>query len=197
MKKYALMLVALCPSLLYAASCCSTTMEGADQPLPGDSIYQLESVWKASDETDHTLASLRGPIRVVAMFYSSCTYACPMIAAELSAIQEQLPSDAPVHFTLFSFDPARDNPKALAAFAERQGLSGHRWLLLSANDDAARELAAVLGVRYRNEPDGEIAHSNQITLLDQEGRIVYQLPGLGSDATPLLAATRKLINTEK
>jgi protein SCO1/2 len=41
-----------------------------------------------------------------------------------------------------------------------------------------RELAALLGVIYREDANGSFAHSNVITVLNAEGEIVYQQPGL-------------------
>jgi protein SCO1/2 len=37
-----------------------------------------------------------------------------------------------------------------------------------------RELAALVGVKYRRVADGEIDHSATLTVLDAEGRIVAQ-----------------------
>ena len=51
-------------------------------------------------------------------------------------------------------------------------------------------LVAVLeGVRYRREADGHISHSNLISLLDAEGRLVHQQDGLNAapDASRSLA----------
>ncbi len=173
-----------------AADCC-VGMDPDDEAagsVAADSIYQLEEAWTNADgETVH-LSDLRGPHRVVAMFYATCTYVCPMLVAEMKKIEAKLPAGVKVDFTLFSFDPERDTPAVLKKFAERQEIRAPNWQLLTSSEDGARELSAVLGVRYRKEPNGDIAHSSQITLLDGEGRIVAQLPGLNEDPAPLLNA---------
>ncbi len=175
-----------------ADSCCATKPAPAAEPaaLPADSIYQLDSAWTTTDGAPVSLAGLRGRHRIVAMFYASCSYACPMLVADLKKIEARLPAGADVVFTLFSFDPERDTPEALRAFARRQAILKDNWLLLTGAPDHVRELAAVLGIRYRKDADGSIAHSNQITLLDGEGRVVAQLPGLNEDPEPLLNGLR-------
>ncbi len=173
-----------------ADSCCAAAAAAgaAASPLPRDSVYQLEASWTNGAGEARVLAGLRGNPRIVAMFYASCDYACPMLVADLKKIEAQLPPGSGVVFTLFSFDPARDTPEALRAFAARQGIAQENWMLLTGGEAGVRELAATLGVRYRKDPDGAIAHSNQITLLDSEGRIAAQLPGLNEDPAPLLRA---------
>jgi protein SCO1 len=44
-------------------------------------------------------------------------------------------------------------------------------------------LAALLGVKYKEGANGQFAHSNLITVLNQQGEIVHQLVGLGQDIT--------------
>jgi protein SCO1/2 len=51
-----------------------------------------------------------------------------------------------------------------------------------------RELAALLGVRYRQLPDGEISHSPVIVLLDQEGVVAQRMENAADDPAPLMAA---------
>ncbi|HMP76129.1 MAG TPA: SCO family protein [Kiritimatiellia bacterium] len=180
-------LLALCA---HADSCCASKPAPAseEEALPLDSVYQLESTWTNSTGAARPMGDLRGPHRIVVMFYASCTYACPMLVADLKKIEARLPAKPGVVFTLFSFDDERDTPAALAAFAERQGIGAPGWELLTGPREAAREMAAVLGVRYRKESGGAIAHSNEISLLDGEGRIVARLKGLNEDPQPILEA---------
>ncbi|MBW7908266.1 MAG: SCO family protein [Kiritimatiellae bacterium] len=185
-----LLVGALATQSALAAACCTAPdeEEGETAQLSSDSIYQLEDTWTNADGATVRLSDLRGPHRIVAMFYASCTYVCPMLVADLKKIEAKLPADAKVEFTLFSFDPDRDTPAALKKFAARQDIALPNWHLLTGSEDGARELSAVLGIRYRKEPNGDIAHSSPITLLDGDGRIVAQLSGLNEDPAPLLSA---------
>lgn len=157
------------------------------------SVYDLNSAWTNQRGETVRLADLRGRPRVVCMFFAQCAYACPRITADMKSIQSGLTERerARVGFVMASFDTDRDTPDALREFAQSKNLEGD-WQLLHGDENSIRELAAALGVRYRREPDGNFAHSNVITVLDDEGRIVHQREGLGGDIGETLKAIRPL-----
>jgi protein SCO1 len=146
------------------------------------SIYDLNSSWTNQHSESVNIHDLRGKPRVICMFFSNCSYACPRITADMKAIEAGLTPEqrSGVEFVMASFDVQRDVPAMLRIFAETKEL-GPGWQLLHGDDDAVRELAAALGVRFRVEPGGDFAHSNVITVLDAEGHIVHQREGLGGD----------------
>ncbi|MCZ7585378.1 MAG: hypothetical protein M5R36_19695 [Deltaproteobacteria bacterium] len=65
------------------------------------------------------------------------------------------------------------------------------WYFAAGSEDAVRETAAVLGIRYRRLPDGSFNHSAVISLLDKDGMIVERADGL---AAPLEPLTRRIEN---
>ena len=144
------------------------------------SVYDLDTRWRDQHGTARQLSSLRGRPQVVAMIYTHCSTTCPFTVAEMKRIERESPRD--VGFVLVSLDPARDDPARLAMFASERGLDAARWTLLDGSDDAVRELATVLGVRYRRVSPEELAHSNALTLLDADGAVVYQHAGLDASA---------------
>ena len=93
-------------------------------------------------------------------------------------------------FVLVSLDPERDGPAQLKAFAAAMRLDPARWTLLTGGADDVRELAALLGIRYRAEPDAEISHSNSYLVLDPEGRPAHRQDGIGGDTAAPLARIR-------
>ena len=142
------------------------------------SVYDLDRVWRNQRGELVRLASLRGRPQLVAMIYTHCSTTCPFTVAEMKRIERESPREA--GFVLVSLDPARDDPARLAEFARERGLDAGRWTLLDGSDDAVRELATVLGVRYRRLSPEELAHSNALTLLDANGVVAYQHAGLGA-----------------
>ena len=156
------------------------------------SIYEIETPWRDQDGRERALASLGGRVQVLAMVYTQCTHTCPTIVAEMQRLQAALPEADrdEVGFVLVSLDPARDAPEQLARFAAAMRLDPAAWTLLTADDGAVRELAALLGIRYRPEADGQISHSNTYLVLDPAGRVVHRQEGVGRGTAPVLARIR-------
>ena len=163
--------------------------------ISGGSVYNLTGAWWDSRGERAPLTRLAGRPQVVALVYTSCAQACPAIVSELKRIEAALGSDAAhVGFVLASIDPERDTPEKLAEFARRASLDPSRWTLLGAADSDVLELAAVLGVQYRQLPDGEFTHSNVVTVLDARGEIAHRQLGLGQETDATVSATRHLIS---
>lgn len=116
----------------------------------------------------------------MAMMFTSCEFACPIIVNDMKRIADALPANlrGKVNFTLISFDHERDTPEKLLAFRKRMGLPMAGWTLLRGEADDVRELAALLGVNYRKDARGQYAHSNTLTVLSSTGEIVHQQLGL-------------------
>ena len=149
-------------------------------PLSGASIYQAASEWKDVDAKPVRLSSLRGRPVALAMVYTSCTTACPLILAHMKLVESALPPEARarVWLALASFDSERDRPEVLKTFAAAHELDPSRWRLYHGDRAAVRELAMMLGIRYKRNDRGDFDHSNVITILDREGVIRYQQVGL-------------------
>lgn len=162
--------------------------EATIKPIAGESIFNLESQWTNQDGAGVSLRTLRGKPAVLAMVYTSCEHACPLIVEDIKRIEKALleKTQTPFSFLLFSFDPARDTPEKLKAFATARKLDPKRWTLFQGNAKSVRELAAVLGVRYKKDDAGDFDHSNVITLIDADGMIRHQQIGLNQDPTELL-----------
>lgn len=195
------LLAFLLPLTLFAADplppCCRPALP-AGKPTD-KSLYLLDSKWTSDVNREIQLGVLRGRPQIVAMFFTHCEYACPILVSELKAIEAKLPRDvlAKVDFLLVSIDTARDTPAELAAFREKRGLARERWTLLRGGADDVRELAALLGVNYVEDSRGQFAHSNIITLLNAEGEVAFQHTGLKQDPAPLIAAIEKAARDAK
>jgi protein SCO1/2 len=165
-------------------------------PLPGDSVYQLSAPMVDQHGRSFDWRARRGRPQVVAMFYTSCPYVCPLIVDSGKAVQAALtPAErARLDLLLVSIDPARDTPAALAEVARKRKLDPARWTLASPRAADLRRIAGLLGVRYRALADGEFNHTSALVLLDADGRVVARTEKIGSVADPeFVAATRKLL----
>lgn len=185
----AVLATACTPASRHSASagkppCCATNTEPS-AAFTDASLYQLDSTWTNDAGQPVPLGSLHGRVQVVAMFFTSCTYACPILLHDLRRIEAALPEDvrARTSFTLITLDPERDTPAVLHTYRNAHRLPAARWTLLRASADDTLELAALLGVKFKREASGQFAHSNLITLLNARGEILHQLVGLNQDVS--------------
>lgn len=157
------------------------------------SLYQADGVFTDDSGKTFRLAELRGRPVVVNMFFATCGYACPLAVTDLLAAQARLSPELRQQtvFVLVSFDLARDTTEALAQYRANRQLDAN-WILLRGDDASVRELAALLGVKYKQEADGSFAHSNLFTILNREGEIVHQRTGLSGGLDAAVAALETL-----
>jgi protein SCO1 len=172
----------------------STALAAVPAPLPRESVYQLPA--PLQDQAGHKFEwrTRRGKPQLVAMFYTSCPFICPLIVDSGKGVENALaPAElARLEILLISMDPERDTPAALAQVAQRRKLDTTRWTLASPQSDDVRAVAGVLGIRYRKLADGGFNHTSALVLLDAEGRIVARTEKIGSVPDPeFLAAVRK------
>jgi protein SCO1/2 len=179
--------------LSLAALGACTSSAPAPEPLSETSLYLTETEWTTDADTPARLADFQGRPVALAMIYASCGTACPTIVREMQALGET--SDDDLAYVLVSLDPERDSPLHLRMFRDAYAL-GDDWTLLTGTPDDVQTLAALLGVRYREEPDGTIAHSNVITLLDRGGDVAARIEGLGTDPGPALASLHEALASD-
>jgi protein SCO1/2 len=136
-----------------------------------------------------SLGDLRGRPVILTLFFSSCGYACPLLLGDMMRIRAGLTPEVRdrARLVLVSFDVRRDTPEKLAAFRQQRQLDDG-YVLLHADAAGVSELAALLGVKYKEEADGNFAHSNVITVLNPAGEIVHQRLGLRDGLAEAAAA---------
>ncbi|MCX7032593.1 MAG: SCO family protein [Arenimonas sp.] len=161
--------------------------------LPGDSVYLLGDAFSDQAGKPFTLADRSGKPQLVAMFYTSCRYVCPLIVDSAKGVEHALtPAErARLGVLLISMDPARDDTAALASVARKRKLDPARWALARTDAGGVRRVAALLGVRYRELADGEFNHSSALVLLDSQGRVVARTERLGPVPDPAFLAAVK------
>jgi protein SCO1/2 len=185
------------------ADCCAK--ECADEKpsptLSARSLYRLDARFTDDQGATVSLSDLRDRPVVLAMFFASCEYACPIIVNDMKRLRTALPAGTNVRprFVLVSFDSARDNTAALRAYRERMNLDAD-WTLLRSEPASVQELAMLLGVKFKRDDRGQLSHSNIITILNPEGEIPHQQAGLVGDvsgAAKIVAGLKRSVETEE
>ena len=182
------------PALFLPAAAAPRAAAAKATPLPRDSVYQLAVPLTDQSGRKFDWRARRGSPQVVAMFYTSCQYICPLIIDSGKAIEKALtPAErARVGLLLISMDPKRDTPAALTVVATKRRLDPARWTLARPVPADVRAIAGVLGIRYRELADGEFNHTSALVLLDADGRILARTEQIGSRPDPeFVAAVRR------
>ena len=173
-------------------SCCAVSEASAT--FTDKSLYQTESQWATDHGKYIKLGELVGRPQIVAMFFANCQFACPIMVNDMKRIEATLTPElrARIGFTLVSFDAKRDTPEALAAYRLTHALPADNWTLLQGEPDDVLELAALLGLKFKEGANGQFAHSNVITILNAQGEIVHQQIGLNQDIKKTVRILRQL-----
>lgn len=148
------------------------------------SLYKLDSTWTTDAGREVKLEVLRGYPQVVALFFTNCQHSCPLIVADMKRIEKALPRRirGKVDFLLVSIDPARDTVEVLKTYREKHQLGNEHWTLLRGSPDAVKQLAEKLGFQYYPGSEKQFGHTLVISILNQNGEIVFQQAGV--DALP-------------
>ncbi len=161
------------------------------QNVIADSLYDLKTNWRDSDNRKTDVSIAKGSYAIIAMVYTGCAHACPMTISKIGEIENEFlkAKFKGLKVVLASFDVKNDRPERLKKFETERKLKSDQWKLLSAEtDDDARKLAVTLGVSYKDIGNGDFSHSNIITLLDPNGKILASIGSLSADSEPLVKA---------
>lgn len=120
---------------------------------------------------------------VVAMVYTSCQMACPMMIKKLKKIESKLKEiGMEPQFVVVSFDSKFDTTERLASFRKNHSITGTNWTLMVGSEKDTRFLSNLLEIRFsRNPKDQTISHDNKVVFLDEKGQIVRTQEGLTFD----------------
>ena len=146
-----------------------------EEALPVLATVPDFSLTEASGRTV-TRSDLAGGPWVADLVFTNCGGICPTMSAAMSRLVTSS-SDLPqVRFVSISVDPERDTPEALTAYAERFKADRERWLFLTGDQAAIRDLA-VQGLKLPladgDPAQGEdpILHSQRFVLIDAQARV--------------------------
>jgi protein SCO1/2 len=139
--------------------------------LPPDSIYNLQVPVEDQSAEITGLDRYRGQPVLVTMFYASCPHVCPMIISTIRQLESRLSPEelSGLRVLTISIDPERDTPELLLETLQRHSVDADRWSMVRPEPGDVRMITGVLGVKYKQLPDGEFSHTTRIILLDRDG----------------------------
>lgn len=143
-----------------------------------------------------SLAEWQGRLVLVFFGYTNCPDVCPLTMAKLAETYRELGAPDDLQVIMVTIDPERDTPERVQTYAKSFhsdfiGLTGTPEMIAQAS---ARFFVASIGAE--KTPDGMVAHSSHLTLIDGQGRmrLVYTEDKVGemlnSDLQTLLVSKR-------
>jgi protein SCO1/2 len=220
----ALLIPVICYLWLKSASDTAVTMPG--HPFEPDTVIQ--SVVKGKLQTDtiwHTTKNIRlvnqmgdtvnlhdqkGKIIILDLFFTSCGSICPKLTKNMSKLQQSFIKggdprkkqvDASiVQFVSISIDPERDSVPVLNEYANRMGVNGDNWWLLTGNRDSIYKFVfEELKVdKFSDEPvNPDFVHTSKFVLIDKNMQVRGYYNGLDSTSLLKLAKDVGYIMLEK
>jgi protein SCO1/2 len=149
----------------------------AAEPLP---VYFDLPTFELVDHHDRPFGSsqLAGKVWVADFMFTRCTGICPMLSANMRALQDALqgkPYWSDVRLVSISVDADHDTPDVLRAYARRFGAEEGRWYFLHGPRETVWSLSEEgFRLTVAEAPDDEampISHSGRFAVVDRRGRV--------------------------
>ncbi|MFO0916420.1 MAG: FG-GAP-like repeat-containing protein [Pirellulales bacterium] len=200
-----------------ASSLATHSADGGSQAEPPEQsalpVLGTVSDFQLQDQSGQNFAleQLKGRVSIVNFVFTQCTATCPKQAEQYRELQsrfsktEQWPA---IQLISVSIDPAHDSQETLSAYARQLGADTSHWKFLTgARDEAwrlSREVFRLAVGHATNGSSGELFHSSQFVLVDQDGLIRGYFDGMNSaslrtlsDAVLQLAAAGVLADDQQ
>lgn len=157
-----------------AASYPTTLAVAADDPWVGPAIGEPSLVDSGGRRV--TRVDLAGSPLILDFVFTTCTGPCPAMSAGMRSMQDDL-EGTDVRLVSVSVDPERDDPEALAAYAEALGADPERWWFLTGEAAEIAAFARSLSLAADPVPDPaaelgtQVSHSTKYVVIDGDGHV--------------------------
>jgi protein SCO1 len=177
----------------------------AESDLP---TYGAMPEFKLVDQTGSPVTDkdLKGKILAVGFIYTSCTDICPMLTAQMGALQEEMQKAGLTDAELVSIsvDPERDTPEVLTQYA---AIHSANWRFLTGQVAMTRDVVVsgfLVGMEktpasghaghgsHDAAESYEVSHSGRIVLVDKAGNLRAFYDGQTLDTSKVIADMQQL-----
>ena len=159
-----------------------------------DTVYDPIPLFAFTNQEGKIITNdfMAGKIAVVDFFFTNCTSICPMLSSQMVRLQHSVKSeniDGQVVFLSHTVDPKIDTPETLKSYADRMGADYSNWNFVTGNAEdiywQAKE-GYKLTAFPSDTAQGGFFHTDQIALIDQEGKIRGYYDGTSTKAVDQL-----------
>jgi protein SCO1/2 len=157
------------------------------QPIKVLPRISLAPAFTLTDQDGQRLTSeeLRGRLVLYNFTYTGCAPPCPQTSDDMRQLQQQLTEvetgGLPLELVTISFDPARDTPDRLRAYADGLGADTRTWRFVTGEPAQLKNIiGGGFGIYYNGDENGNYTFDPVFVLVDGWGmvRAVYRTPNL-------------------
>jgi protein SCO1 len=155
------------------------SLASAPKPLPvGQAVPDFTLTDQARRQV--RLSQLRGKVVALNFIYTSCALPqfCYRVANHFGVVQRRFGREAgrEVVFLTVTFDPVRDTPEKLAAYAAQWNADPDVWHFLTGEAADVRRVCNIFGVDFFPD-EGLMNHSIRTAVIDRQGTLVANIEG--------------------
>ena len=166
-------------------------------PLPvyGPENHEIEDFSLYNQKTDiFNSANYQGKIWVVNTFFTSCPTICPKMMRNMQSVHDIVRQNDDIVLISLTVDPKRDTPERLMRYLDNFNVNHDNWHLLTGPKEDLYRLARKSFLISATDGAGDeydFIHSENIVVLDQEGKIRSFINGTANDADDQIIKTIK------
>ncbi len=154
------------------------------QPIEERELIELNFDVTDQEGKAFKISDLFGKPMAVSFVFTSCKNVnmCPMVASKMASLQRNIKKSGmgdEVNVVLISFDPKRDTPERMKAWAGGRGLKFDNGMMLRPAIEQMPAVQEMMEIRVSlDNPDD---HMIDLMLIDAEGGLVRNLGGIWSN----------------
>jgi len=143
------------------------------------------------------IQDLKGKVWVASFVFTRCAGPCTRVSGTMAHLQHELESEADARLVSFTVDPEYDQPKVLAAYAQKFGAQPGRWYFLTGKPE---QIYSLIGNGFHltaqpNEgaertPGNEVMHDTRLAVVDRRGHVRAYFDSSAADV--VVTVTKKV-----
>jgi protein SCO1/2 len=193
LKSLVFILVSISALISALASCSLQDSE----PLPVITTLTVPYTFTDQDGSQINQSLFSDKIYVADFFFTSCPTICPIMKSQMLRVYEAFEDNDNVVLLSHTIDPEHDTVEVLKDYAEKLGISSHRWHMVTGPKDHIYDTAKryMLAAMEDKQAPGGFIHSGSFSLVDRRGQIRGYYKGTEKEAvSKLIKDIRRLLN---